>query len=246
MTHLPHHSSGDDASFFFFDLLDVVRSIRGEGSLNRLAALPTCIMLRIALTLGLAFAAIALAYHNRATILFRSILLGLGALQFLSLLLLAFKAIRFFFYHSSDWSAYRDQWALITGASAGIGLELADRLASRGINIILVARRAEVLKEITARLEASYGVKATGFVADLSVPGELVSVASRFPAAPAIIIANGGGLATGGFKQFVEWKQEEVVAAQQLTSGHVYELLRLYLPAMIAKRSGMTDFETDH
>ena len=59
------------------------------------------------------------------------------------------------------------KYALITGSSSGIGLDIAQELASRGYNIVLTARREERLKNITAQLIADFGVDADYVVSDL-------------------------------------------------------------------------------
>ena len=58
-------------------------------------------------------------------------------------------------------------YALITGSTAGIGLEIAHELARRGYNILLTARREDRLKEITQQLIQDYGVHADYVAADL-------------------------------------------------------------------------------
>lgn len=60
--------------------------------------------------------------------------------------------------------------ALVTGASSGIGRSFAELLASKGLDLVVVARRALRLQELAARLEPQYGVKVTVFEADLSEP----------------------------------------------------------------------------
>lgn len=60
--------------------------------------------------------------------------------------------------------------ALITGASAGLGAEFASQLAGRGLNLILVARRAERLEELAKNLMEAHGVRVDSFSADLSSP----------------------------------------------------------------------------
>jgi len=52
------------------------------------------------------------------------------------------------------------RWAVVTGASSGLGVEFARGLAARGANVVLVARREERLKALAAELEAAHGVTA--------------------------------------------------------------------------------------
>ena len=58
--------------------------------------------------------------------------------------------------------------ALITGASSGIGEDIARQLAARGLNLILVARRKELLDKLADELAASHGITATALACDLA------------------------------------------------------------------------------
>ncbi len=60
--------------------------------------------------------------------------------------------------------------ALVTGASAGIGATFAEHLASRGIDLVLTARRLEALREVAERLQSSHGVNCRVIPADLTDP----------------------------------------------------------------------------
>jgi short-subunit dehydrogenase len=87
--------------------------------------------------------------------------------------------------------------AVVTGASAGIGMVYADRLAAQGYDLILVARRADRLHELTKRLSAQYGVRATALVEDLSKDAGIDAVVSAIAADPAVtMLVNNAGVAT--------------------------------------------------
>ena len=73
-------------------------------------------------------------------------------------------------------------WALVVGASDGIGAAFAARLASSGLNVALVARRAELLAAIATQLRSTHGVETRTIVLDASAPD----------AAPAILAAVDG------------------------------------------------------
>lgn len=65
-------------------------------------------------------------------------------------------------------SDLKGHWALVTGASSGIGEEFARQLAQAGMRLVLVARREERLQAVAATLRAEYGVEARAIVADLA------------------------------------------------------------------------------
>jgi len=87
--------------------------------------------------------------------------------------------------------------AVITGASAGIGRVYADRLAKRGYDLLLVARRGDLLDEVAKRLAKAYGVTVKTLVADLSAPSELQATADKLAADPTItMLVNNAGVST--------------------------------------------------
>src|SRR5476649_525379 len=76
--------------------------------------------------------------------------------------------------------------AVVTGASAGLGAVYADRLARRGHDLILVARRVERLGVLAKSLAEKYGVAVRAIAADLSVPEDVSRVAKELATNPSI------------------------------------------------------------
>ncbi len=91
-------------------------------------------------------------------------------------------------------------WAIITGASAGIGREIAEQLASAGIHLVLVARRLAKLEQAARDLENAHGIETRVVSADLSEPG----IAERIMAQVedldiGLVVANAGLYSPGSF-----------------------------------------------
>jgi short-subunit dehydrogenase len=74
------------------------------------------------------------------------------------------------------WRASYGPWALVAGASDGIGAAFARQLAAAGLDLVLLARREPLLRELAAELAAAYGVRTRCVVADLTAPGLLQCV----------------------------------------------------------------------
>ena len=72
--------------------------------------------------------------------------------------------------HTMD-AQLKDKTALVTGASAGIGRACAKALALEGVQVAIVARRGELLEQLSAEIVAAGGVKPTVIVADMKIGG---------------------------------------------------------------------------
>jgi short-subunit dehydrogenase len=70
-------------------------------------------------------------------------------------------------------------WALVAGASVGLGAAYASELAQKGLNLVLVARRPGPLQSLVSELESKYGVKARAIEQDLASPDMLSNIASQ-------------------------------------------------------------------
>ncbi len=128
--------------------------------------------------------------------------------------------------------------ALITGASNGIGLELAKVHASKGDHLVLVARSQSKLEEIKTSLENLYKVKVYTIVKDLSLSNaaqEVYDETQKQNIQIAYLINNAG---FGDFGMFAEtdWNKElQMINLNMTTLTH---LTKLYLQDMVKRRSG--------
>src|SRR3546814_1271780 len=83
--------------------------------------------------------------------------------------------------------------AVITGASSGIGVAYAERLAAEGYDLLLVARRADRLQDLAGRLADTHGVSAETLVADLEDASDLAALAARLETDPVAVLINNAG-----------------------------------------------------
>ena len=89
-------------------------------------------------------------------------------------------------------------WAIVTGASSGIGKEFARQLAASGLNLVLVARRLSLLEDLGSQLESQFGVQYRAVGVDLSEPGFLETIkAATQDLDVGLLISNAGTTAIG-------------------------------------------------
>ena len=102
-------------------------------------------------------------------------------------------------------------YALITGSTAGIGLDIAQELASRGHNILLTARREDRLKDIAEQLTTDFGVDAHYVVADLGevdAPGIIFDFCASNNYIVDILVNNAGYTINKEFHEISEEEEE--------------------------------------
>ncbi|ORW33817.1 hypothetical protein AWB91_06560 [Mycobacterium paraense] len=91
-------------------------------------------------------------------------------------------------------------WAVVTGASSGIGREFAHQLADAGINVVLVARRLAALQELGSALARGYGVDYRAVGVDLSDPGMLTPITQATNDIDVgLLVSNAGAALPGPF-----------------------------------------------
>ena len=89
-------------------------------------------------------------------------------------------------------------WAIVTGASSGIGLELAERLAEAGLNLVLNSRNQEDLERVGHRFQSQHGIETRLVAADLSQPAGIAQILAAVDGLPVGLLAAAAGFGTSG------------------------------------------------
>lgn len=128
--------------------------------------------------------------------------------------------------------------ALVTGASSGIGECLAEDLASRGYDLILVARREEKLKELAARLKSERGSHCHVIAADLGEAKAAYELEAKVAALGLSVdfLVNNAGVME--FADFHELDPDKMEALIQLNVRGIATMCRAFVPGMVARKSG--------
>jgi short-subunit dehydrogenase len=135
-------------------------------------------------------------------------------------------------------AAWQGKWALVTGASAGIGREIAKQLAVDGANLVLVARRADRLAQLAGELTQKQGTRCEICVADLThpqAPQEVLRFTQEKDLAIEVLINNAGFGING---EFLRADPQRLLDMVQVNVASVMHLARLFLPAMVQRQSG--------
>ena len=128
--------------------------------------------------------------------------------------------------------------ALVTGASSGIGMAFARRLAADNYDLVVVARSAGRLNELAEELKREHAAEVEVLAADLTQPDGVAAVEARLidESAPVDLLVNNAGFGT--FGNFAELPIDKEVEEIELNVVALVRLTRAILPALIARRAG--------
>lgn len=133
-------------------------------------------------------------------------------------------------------------WGMVAGASEGLGAAFARALASRGVNLVLIARRGALLERLADHLRRTHGVEVRCHPGDLAAPGFLETVRHACSTLDVgILVYNATQAPVGEFSMADE---EELMRVVDVNVRAPLVLLRCCLPAMIARGRGAIVFMT--
>ena len=132
---------------------------------------------------------------------------------------------------------YQGRWAVVTGASSGLGRGLAARLGDRGMSLVLTGRNDVRLNETADQIRRSApGVRIETIAADLSTPPGVSRLLDRVGDRPIEVLINNAGF--GSYGLFAEADPDRESDEVAVDVSAVITLARAFLPGMLARRSG--------
>ncbi|AYJ47874.1 SDR family NAD(P)-dependent oxidoreductase [Rhodococcus sp. P1Y] len=135
----------------------------------------------------------------------------------------------------------RNTTVLVTGASAGLGVEFARRFAARGANLVLVARRADRLETLAAEIRSTHSVEVTVLPEDLSVPGVGARLKADLDDRGITVgsVVNNAGYGSHG--AFSEADPTRMIGEIQLNVGSLAEISRAFMPDLLAGHGALVN-----
>jgi uncharacterized protein len=131
---------------------------------------------------------------------------------------------------------YSSGWALVTGASSGLGRGFATRLAADGMSLVLVARSTGILHDFADELREEYGVEVDVVGADLADPEARAKVVAVLESRPVDVLVNNAGFATSG--DFVDEDPVRITELVSLNCVALTVLAHAAAAGMVARGRG--------
>jgi short-subunit dehydrogenase len=133
---------------------------------------------------------------------------------------------------------WKGKWALVTGASAGIGVALAEELAAGGTHLVLTARRLDRLQQVADAFEKKHGVQTHIVAADLAkreAAQEIYAFTKEKGLRIDLLVNNAG---FGQYGEVPQVETQRLLDMVEVNCTAVVHLTRLFLPEMVVRRSG--------
>jgi short-subunit dehydrogenase len=128
------------------------------------------------------------------------------------------------------------QWALVTGASSGIGLELARLLAADGYHLVLLARNGAALQQLADEVHSRHGVTVRVLIRDLADPASLPEIFEALRDIPISVLVNNAGF--GLYGPFAQGDLRAQADMMQVNMTSLVALTHRFLQPMLARRHG--------
>lgn len=170
-----------------------------------------------------------------------TILACIGGLTLLAFITGLFLFLTQYLLSSFSYARYKGEWAVVTGASAGIGAGFVRALASRGVNVVLLARSRDKMDAIASEVSSAYGVKTHVSCFDFGaadVPAYAALRDELIPLAPKILV-NNVGVNVEMPTNFVDMDPEDVDRIVHVNISSINKMTAMLLPGMVSAGKGI-------
>lgn len=130
------------------------------------------------------------------------------------------------------------EYILLTGASSGIGYEMAHQLAAKRLNLILVARTETKLEQMQTELTDKYGILVEYIVADLSDVSAAIDLYKAVQQRNYLVTALVNNAGVGNYGNFIETSLDEELSMIELNISSLVTLTKLFAKDMVSRKSG--------
>lgn len=130
------------------------------------------------------------------------------------------------------------EYVLLTGASSGIGYEMATQLAAKNLNLVLVARNETKLQQMQKELMIRYGIFVQYIVKDLSDVQAAIDLYKAVQRENILVTALVNNAGVGNYGNFIETSLEEELKMIELNISSVVALTKLFAKDMVSRKSG--------
>lgn len=131
-----------------------------------------------------------------------------------------------------------EEYVLLTGASSGIGYEMATQLAEKKMNLILVARSENKLQQIQQELTTRHRILVHYIVKDLSDVQAAIDIYNVLQREKILVTALVNNAGVGNYGNFIETSLEEELKMIQLNIASAVALTKLFAKDMVSRKSG--------
>ena len=131
-----------------------------------------------------------------------------------------------------------EEYVLLTGASSGIGYEMATQLAAKKMNLILVARSETKLQQMQKELATRYGILVHFIVKDLSDVQAAIDIYKVLQRENILVTALVNNAGVGNYGNFIDTSLEEELKMIELNISSVVALTKLFAKDMVSRKSG--------
>lgn len=173
--------------------------------------------------------------------LFITALAGIGAVTLLYVVIHFLLFLAQYALASFSYASYKNEWAVVTGASGGIGAGFVRQLAARGVNVVLLARSKDKMDALASEVTAAHGVKTQVVPFDFGAanPAAYSALSDTLkPLAPKILV-NNVGVNVEFPTEFVDMSEDDVDWIVRINISSINKMTAMLLPGMVETKKGI-------